>query len=59
MYNNIVKNQYYDLDKFLTYVDLIVIMVKHNEIKENMGKLAGKIIPNCHNFINLHGIYHL
>jgi len=56
---DIVKNQYHDLDKFLADVDLVVIMVKHNEIKENMAKLTGKIILDCHNIINLHEIYHL
>lgn len=36
---DLVKNQYHDLDSFLAETDLVVIMVKHNEIKENMDKL--------------------
>ena len=56
---DIVKNQYHDLDKFLNDVDFVVIMVKHNEIKENMNKLNGKIILDCHNICDLPGVYHI
>ena len=57
--DDVVKNQYHDLDGFLADVDLVVIMVKHNEIKENMDKLAGKVILDCHNICNLPGVYHI
>ena len=56
---DVVKNQYHDLDKFLADVDFVVIMVKHNEIKENMDKLKGKIILDCHNICSLPGVYHI
>lgn len=39
-----VSNQYHDLDEFLEAVDMVVIMVGHDEIKKNMDKLKGKII---------------
>ena len=35
------------------------IMVKHDEIKENMSKLKGKIILDCHNICSNEGVYHL
>ena len=54
---NIVDNQYHDLDEFLNEVDLVVIMVKHDEIKQNMSKLADKIVLDCHNICNLPGVY--
>ena len=57
--NDIVKHQYHDLDSFLADTDLVVIMVKHNEIKENMDKLAGKVVLDCHNICNLPGVYHI
>ena len=38
-----------NLDEFIDAVDLVVIMVKHNEIKGNMDKLAGKVVLDCHN----------
>lgn len=56
---DVVKNQYHDLDKFLGDVDFVVVMVKHNEIKENVAKLADKVVLDCHNIINLPGVYHI
>lgn len=57
--NDVVKNQYHDFYTFLDAVDLIVIMVKHNEIKEMMDKLKGKIILDCHNICYLPNTYHI
>ncbi|MCI1640545.1 MAG: nucleotide sugar dehydrogenase [Bacteroidales bacterium] len=56
---DMVKNQYHNLDKFLEDVDLVVVMVKHNEIRENVEKLKGKIVLDCQNVIDLPGVYHL
>lgn len=56
---DVVNNQYHDLDDFLKEVDMVVIMVKHNEIKENIAKLEGKVILDCHNIIDLPGVYHI
>ena len=56
---DVVKNQYHDLDAFLADVDMVVVMVKHTEIRENVGKLAGKIVLDCHNVIDLPGVYHI
>lgn len=57
--DDVVKNQYHDLDKFLNDVDMVVVMVKHNEIKENAEKLANKVILDCQNVINLPEVYHI
>lgn len=56
---DLVKNQYHDLDKFLDDIDLVVIMVGHNEIKENMEKLSGKIVLDTRKVCELDGIYRL
>ena len=56
---DVVANQYHDLNEFLTAVDFVVVMVKHNEIKENVDKLAGKVVLDCHNIIHLPGVYHI
>lgn len=56
---DVVKNQFHDIDEFLAAVDFVVIMVKHNEIKENMDKLAGKVVLDCHNICHLPGVYHI
>lgn len=57
--DNIVKNQFHDLDAFLDAVDMVVVMVKHSEIKEHMDKLAGKVVLDCHNIITLPGVFHI
>lgn len=57
--NNIVKNQYHNLDEFLKAIDFVVIMVKHNEIKENIEKLKDKIVLDCHNICKLPNVYHI
>ena len=56
---DVVKNQYHDLDDFLADVDMVVVMVKHTEIRENVDKLAGKVVLDCHNIINMPGVYHI
>lgn len=56
---DIVKNQYHDLDQFLKDIDMVVIMVKHEEIRLNQHKLKGKVILDCHNIINIHSTYHI
>ena len=56
---DIVKNQYHDFDKFLSDIDLIVIMVKHNHIKENWDKIKDKVILDCHNICPVTNAYKL
>ena len=46
---DVVENQYHDLERFLDDVDMVVIMVKHNEIIENLDRLRGKIVLDCQN----------
>lgn len=56
---DMVANQYHDFDKFLNDVDLVVLLVGHDEIKENMDKLSGKIVLDTRNICNLDGTYRL
>ena len=56
---DIVKNQYHDLDKFLDDVDMVVIMVNHNEIKQNIDKLKNKVVFDTKKICNLDGTYYL
>lgn len=55
----IVKNQFHNFDEFLASVDLVVIMVSHDEIKNDINKLKGKIILDTKNICNLSGTYKL
>lgn len=56
---DIVKNQYHDLDRFLQDIDFVIIMVSHDEIKNNMDKLINKVILDTRNICNLSGTYKL
>ena len=56
---DVVSNQYHNLDTFLEDIDMVVVMVKHTEIRENVDKLAGKVVLDCHNIIDLPGVYHI
>lgn len=56
---DLVSNQYHDLNSFLDDVDLVVIMVAHDEIKENMGKLKDKVVLDTRNICRLEGTYRL
>ena len=56
---DIVPNQYHDLDIFLNAVDLVVILVDHREIKENMNNLEGKIIFDTRHRCGREGVDHL
>lgn len=57
--NDIVENQYHDLDAFLEDIDMVVIMVSHDEIKKNMDKLLGKVVFDTHTVCDLPGVYRL
>ena len=57
--DDIVANQYHNLDEFLQAVDLVVIMVGHNEIKENMNKLSGKVVFDTRRVCDLPGTHRL
>lgn len=57
---DIVENQYHDFDKFLNDVDMVVIMVGHNQIRENLEKLKGKVIFDTRRVCNgAEGVYQL
>ncbi len=56
---DLVPNQMHNLDEFLNSVDLVVIMVRHNEIKKNLDKLKGKIVFDTQKICNQQGTYYL
>ncbi|MCI8666775.1 MAG: nucleotide sugar dehydrogenase [Dorea sp.] len=45
----VVENQYHDFDSFLKDTELVVIMVAHEELKQNMSKLSNKIVLDTRN----------
>lgn len=56
---DVVEHQYHDFDRFLNDIDIIVLMVGHNEIIDNMCRLEGKIVLDTRNVCHLDGVYHL
>lgn len=56
---DIVPNQYHDLDKFINDVELVVLLVGHDEIKQNMDKLKDKVILDTRKICDLEGTYRL
>lgn len=58
---DIVPNQCHNLEEFLSKVDLVVIMVKHKEIIDNMDKLEDKVVFDTQNVCKLTRakVYHL
>lgn len=56
---DIVANQYHDFDTFLQDVDMVVIMVSHTELKENMIKLQNKVVLDTRKVCELPNTYRL
>lgn len=56
---DIVDNQYHDFDEFLDSVDIVVVLVSHQEIKENMDKIKDKIVLDTRNICDFEGVYHM
>ncbi len=56
---DMVPNQHHSLDSFLNAVDFVVLLVGHDEMKENMDKLSGKIVLDTRNICPLSGVYKL
>lgn len=46
---DVTDHQCHDLDSFLNRVDMVVIMVAHKEIRENMYRLADKVVYDTRN----------
>ena len=55
----IVENQYFNFDTFINSIELLVILVAHDEIKENMGKIRKLIIFDTKNVCKYKNVYRL
>jgi len=56
---DIVQNQYHNFDSFLDNIDVVVILVSHKQIKDNISKLEGKIVLDTRDVCSLEGTYKL
>lgn len=57
--HDVVKNQYHDIKQFFDSIDMVVIMVKHEEILKNIDIVKNKVVLDCHNIIDFPNVYHL
>lgn len=55
----LLPNQQHNLDDFLNKSDLVVILVGHDEIRQNAAALKGKIVLDCCNLPEIADAYHL
>ena len=56
---DLVPNQYHDFDAFLNDVDMVVILVGHSELREQMDKLEGKVVLDTRHVCFLPGTHRL
>lgn len=56
---DLVPHQYHDFDAFLADIDLIVILVGHSELLENMDKIKNKLILDTRKICDIEGTYRL
>ncbi|MGB6780147.1 MAG: nucleotide sugar dehydrogenase [Planococcus citreus] len=56
---HIVENQFMDFEKFLEEVEIMVVMVGHEHIKENIHKLRNKLVLDTKNIYPFDGAYKL
>ena len=53
------EGQYMDFESFVNDIELVVIMVGHTHIKENIKSLEDKLVLDTRNIINLDKVYKL
>lgn len=56
---DIVSRQYHDFDEFLGDVDMVVVLVGHSHLRENISRLIGKTVLDTRNISILHDKYTL
>ena len=54
---HVADNQYADFDAFVDAVDMVVVMVKHDHIRDRWDRLSGKIVLDCHHVCPLPNTY--
>jgi len=56
---DLVPGQYGDFDEFLNVVDMVVILVGHSHIKDNLDKIKDKVVLDTRNVCGLENVYKL
>ena len=56
---DLVPNQYHDFDAFLKDVDMVVILVGHSQLLDNMDRLQDKVVLDTRHVCQLPGVHRL
>jgi len=54
-----VDHQFMNFEDFLNEIEILVIMVAHDHIKENMDLIKDKLILDTRNICKFQGVYKL
>ena len=57
--NEVAEDQYYDFNRFVSEIDMIVIIVGHKQILNETEKIKSKVILDTRNVINIDAVYRL
>jgi len=57
--SRIVDHQFMNFEDFLNEIEILVIMVGHNHIKNNMDLIKGKLVLDTRNICTFEGVYKL
>lgn len=55
----IVKNQYFNFDEFLDGIKLIIVMVGHSHLKENLDKICNLVVYDTRHCVEAKHLYRL
>jgi len=56
---SLVDHQFFNFEDFLNEIEVLVIMVGHDHIKNNMGSISEKIVLDTRNICTFNGVYKL
>jgi UDP-N-acetyl-D-mannosaminuronic acid dehydrogenase len=56
---SIAPNQYYNFEEFINDIEILVVMVSHSHILENIDKIKNKVILDTRNIIPIDNVYKL
>ncbi|MCH4889716.1 nucleotide sugar dehydrogenase [Acidaminobacter sp. JC074] len=57
--SRLVDNQYFDFDRFLSDIDILVVMVGHDHLLDHVDKIKDKLILDTRHVLDQEGIYQL
>lgn len=56
---DLVERQYHEFDRFLDAADMVVVLVGHTHLKENMDRLQEKVVLDTRNIFRGKDVFHI